>query len=303
MLASSKNKPKRARSKAPKKTTKNVVRSKEQINDASSESRFDRWWRLVFKILGLLIWTASAVIVAQLVVGYLMLWFLGRETFAQPVPTAIYSALSYVLALVWLIFATPKIVAKLKRVHEHKNKEKSTGAKSSIRSVDREVLGLRGLPTWTDTGLAPVGFIVSTLLSAGLVAIFNNFPWFDAGQAQEVGFSVYSVGFDRIVAFAILVVAAPIAEELIFRGWLYGKLRLMLSEKISDVASMAISIFLVSLLFGIVHLQWNVGVTVFAMSVVLCGLREITGTVYAGILMHMINNGVAFFLLYVLGRG
>ena len=66
---------------------------------------------------------------------------------------------------------------------------------------------------------------------------------------------------------------------------------------------MVISIFLVSLLFGIVHLQWNVGVNVFAMSIVLCGLREITGTVYAGILTHMIKNGVAFYLLYILGIG
>ena len=106
-----------------------------------------------------------------------------------------------------------------------------------------------------------------------------------------------------MVAFIILVVVAPVAEELIFRGWLYGKLRPMLSAKMSDAASMTISIFLVSLLFGIVHMQWNVGVNVFAMSIVLCGLREITGTIYAGILMHMVKNGVAFWLLYILGIG
>ena len=169
--------------------------------------------------------------------------------------------------------------------------------------MSRDDLGLRGTPTWTDIGLAPVGFIISTLLAAGLVAVFNIFPWFDAGQTQEVGFSVYLAGIDRVVAFIILVVVAPIAEELIFRGWLYGKLRPMLSVRMSDRASMLISIFLVSLLFGIVHLQWNVGVNVFAMSIVLCGLREITGTVYAGILTHMIKNGVAFYLLYILGMG
>ena len=40
---------------------------------------------------------------------------------------------------------------------------------------------------------------------------------------------------------------------------------------------------------------------VFALSVALCVLREITGTIYAGILTHMIKNGVAFYLLYVMG--
>ena len=87
----------------------------------------------------------------------------------------------------------------------------------------------------------------------------------------------------------------------VFRGFLYGKIRGRLNEIVSDKISMMISIFLVSLLFGIVHLQWNVGVNVFAMSIVLCGLREITGTIYSGILLHMLKNGIAFYLLFVLG--
>ena len=169
--------------------------------------------------------------------------------------------------------------------------------------VGRGDLGLKGLPTWTDIGLAPVGFIVSTLVAAGLAAIFSMFPWFDAEQTQDIGFSTFLVGIDRIVAFVILVVIAPIAEEVIFRGWLYGKIRRILSEGVSEALSITISILLVSLLFGVVHMQWNVGVNVFALSVVLCGMREITGTIYAGILTHMLKNGVAFFLLYVFGFG
>ena len=77
-------------------------------------------WRVILKALLLLIWVAAAVIVAQLIVGYLMLWILGRETFTQPVPTAIYSALSYILALLWIIFITPKITVKLKIENELK---------------------------------------------------------------------------------------------------------------------------------------------------------------------------------------
>lgn len=260
-----------------------------------------QWLALALRVLLLLIWVGAAVIVAQLIVGHLMLWILGRETLKQPVPIAIYSALSYILALVWILFVTPKITVKLKIENETKNGKHLVDSKIAPKAVNREELGLKGLPTWTDIGLAPVGFIAATLLAAGFVAIFNIFPWFDASQAQEVGFNAGVVGFERLLAFVTLVVVAPVAEELIFRGWLYGKLRPMLSEKMSDRASMLISIFLVSLLFGIVHMQWNVGVNVFAMSIVLCGLREVTGTIYAGILMHMIKNGVAFFLLYVLG--
>ncbi len=239
-------------------------------------------WKSILNIFLILVFTFAVVVVAQLFVGYLMLWILGREIFVEPVPTAIYSALSYILALIFILFAVPKIITRKKL-------------------MGRDELGLRGWPTWTDIGLAPVGYIVSILAAAGLTALFNLFPWFDAEQAQEIGFNTYIVGFDRIVAFLILVVVAPIAEEIIFRGWLYGKLRTMLSEKVSEKASIIISTLLVSLIFGLVHMQWNVGVTVFAMSVVLCVMREITGTIYSGILMHMIRNGLAFYLIYVLG--
>ncbi|MBQ6393939.1 CPBP family intramembrane metalloprotease, partial [Candidatus Saccharibacteria bacterium] len=87
----------------------------------------------------------------------------------------------------------------------------------------------------------------------------------------------------------------PIAEEVIFMGWLYGKLRSRMG--------MIMAIFITSVLFCIIQGQWNVGVNVFAMSIVLCGLREVTGTIYAGILLHMVKNGIAFYLLYVMGMG
>lgn len=286
-------KPKKIPGETHSKTSKNE-KQKEKISKT-------QWWTLAFKVILLLIWVASSVIVAQLIVGYLMLWTLGRETFAQTIPMAVYSALSYILALVWILFATPRVVAKCKLMNWHETKKHHTNDKVTPKVMSREELGLRELPTWTDIGLAPVGFIVATLLAFALVSIFEVFPWFDAEQTQDIGFSVYTVGFERFVAFIILVLVAPVAEELIFRGWLYGKLRPILSEKMSDMASMIISIFLVSLLFGAIHMQWNVGVNVFALSVVLCGLREITGTIYSGILVHMIKNGLAFWLLYVVG--
>ena len=238
--------------------------------------------RVALKVVLLLIWVGAVVIIAQLIVGYIMLWILGKETFLKPIPTAIYSTISYIAALLIILFITPLIAKKFKKAQKNE--------KSLPEKMNREDLGLRDWPTWTDIGLAPVGFIVSLILAAGLVAIFNLFPWFDAEQVQDVGFNTY-------------LIVAPIVEEIVFRGWLYGKLRPMLSEKMSDMASMIISIFLVSLLFGIIHLQWNVGVNVFALSVVLCGLREITGTIYAGMLVHMLKNGIAFYLLYILGIG
>ena len=275
------------------KPDKKTQSGKEKRSGKESKSDKRPWWMIVLTVLMMLIWVGASVIVSQLVVGRIMLAILGTEIFNQSLTLAIYSTISYIVAML-LIILVPLGIQKARC---------KTGKKSEQEISERESLGLRGLPTWTDIGLAPVGFIVYMILSAGLVGIFTAFPWFNADEAQDTVFNAYNAGVDRIIAFVVLVVIAPIAEEIIFRGWLYGKMRKILTESWSNVASMIISILLVSTLFGAVHLQWNVGVNVFAMSVVLCGLREITGTIYAGMILHMLKNGVAFYLIYVMGMG
>ena len=252
---------------------------------------------VIIKALLYMVWAGAAIIVSQLAVGYIMLWMVGAETFVQPVTTAIYSVLSYLLAMV-LIIVIPKLITD-------KKKASKKGSRKSKNSVSAKTylagIGIKGWPTWADIGLAPLGMIVYLLFATALVALFSLFPWFNAEEVQNVGFNTYISGLDRMIAFFIIVVVAPIVEEIIFRGWLYSRIKDTLLKKYSKVASIIISNLLVSLGFGIIHMQWNVGVNVFAMSIVLCAMREITGTIYSGILLHMLKNGVAFYLLYVLG--
>lgn len=246
------------------------------------------------KVLIMMLWAGASVIVSQLAVGYAMFWIIGAETLQEPLPTAIYSALSYLIAMI-LTIVVPKLIAANKR-QEKAKKKKATSLKAYL-----EELGIKGWPTWADIGLAPLGMIAYLLLATLFVTIFSLFPWFDAQEVQDVGFNTYIVGFDRIIAFFVIVIVAPIAEEIIFRGWLYAKMKSTMLKKYPKMASIIITNLLVSLTFAIVHLQWNVGVNVFAMSIVLCGLREITGTLYSGIILHMLKNGIAFYLVYVLG--
>ena len=56
---------------------------------------------------------------------------------------------------------------------------------------------------------------------------------------------------------------------------------------------------LVSVLFGVAHMQWNVGIDVFALSVVMCILRERTNSIWAGFLLHAAKNFVAFYVTFV----
>lgn len=238
----------------------------------STHKLMQRVKTLALPALGLTIWTGVSVIAGQLLIGYPMLWLLGADTFRTPLWTTIYTAVAYSAGLALCILIPAKLAKKLR--------------------TTREELGLTGLPTWTDLGLAPIAFVVYLLGAAVLTSLFSIFPWFVIDQAQNTGFSDLFSAPDRIVAFISLAIIAPIAEEIIFRGWLYGKLRAKLS--------MPTAMLLVSILFGVLHGQWNVGVNVFAMSLVLCGLREITGTIWSGIILHMIKNGIAFYLLYVI---
>lgn len=158
----------------------------------------------------------------------------------------------------------------------------------------RDSLGLRGLFTWTDIGMGVIGFILSMIgaLIVGAIAV-AIFPWIDMEQAQEIGYDNISGFKDMAMAFLALVVIAPVAEEIVFRGWLYGKLRRH---------TWAIpAILLTSIAFGVAHGQWNVGITVGVMSVFMCLIREMTGTVYGGMIVHMLKNGLAFYMLFIYG--
>ena len=245
-----------------------------------------------------MLWIVASIIVAQYIVGFLMIMIIGQEDFLNPLPTAIFSALSYILAFLMIILLPP-LFARFFEKHPSSAKQKKANAKT--RFVSMRTLGIDKWVTWTDIGLSIGGIVVYFILAAILLSIFSIFPWFNAEQTQNIGFNTNLYGFERMLAFLTLVVVAPIAEELIFRGYLYGKMREKFSQVTSEIWSVIISALLVSVVFGIIHMQWNVGVNVFAMSLVACALREYTGTIYAGILLHMIKNGLAFCFLFVLG--
>ena len=158
------------------------------------------------------------------------------------------------------------------------------------KATSLQDVGLARLMSWTDIGLAPVVFIayiVTVTVVTALIAAW--FPGFSVNEAQDVGFSLFGSQFDNVLTFLALVVIAPLAEEILFRGYLYGKLKSYVPALWAAAAT--------SLLFGLVHLQWNVAIDVFVLSMFLCGLRSITGNIWAGILVHSMKNAVAYFIL------
>ena len=163
----------------------------------------------------------------------------------------------------------------------------------ALRSrTTKEDLGLTRYPSWLDLLLAPSSFIVYALVSSLLLALAASLlPFVDIDQVQDVGFSQLTTGYELLLAFIALVIVAPVAEEVLFRGYLFGKLK--------KHVPVWVAVLMTSLLFGIVHGAWNVGIDTFVLGIMLCLLRIISGSLWPSILLHMIKNGLAFYLLFI----
>jgi len=85
----------------------------------------------------------------------------------------------------------------------------------------------------------------------------------------------------------IVCVCAPLAEEFLFRGYIFGALR---SNGLWAAA------LLTGLLFGLVHVLGSPIAFILPLALLgggLCLLREWTGSLYPGIVLHCVNNTLA----------
>lgn len=92
---------------------------------------------------------------------------------------------------------------------------------------------------------------------------------------------------DRLTVILIAVVAAPLTEELIFRGCLYGILR--------QIGGKFVAIAVSSLLFALIHGHGPSLAGLMILSVGLSLLYEKTGSLWAPILLHAAFNGLSIY--------
>jgi membrane protease YdiL (CAAX protease family) len=112
--------------------------------------------------------------------------------------------------------------------------------------------------------------------------------WFDEGLAW---------GSPRAVAVTLLgsIVFAPIFEELVFRGLLYGTLRARLGWPLAAVGS--------ALVFALAHGYGVAGLlSVFLSGLLWAWVYERTGSLLAPILAHVVNNAAVAVALTALLR-
>lgn len=167
--------------------------------------------------------------------------------------------------------------------------------KSTLRAIGWKRIRL------SDPLLTLAGFGVYFIAYAVVLALATNlFPGINVNQKQELGFDNTTGDTNLVLTFLSLVVLPPVVEETVFRGFVYTGLR----NKMKPILAALIT----SALFATAHLEfgsgkpllWVAALDTFTLSLVLCYLRQTTDSLWPGILLHALKNGIAFISLFIL---
>ena len=158
-----------------------------------------------------------------------------------------------------------------------------------VRGLDVGVLfGIRAMPLGKVIGFAlgaiAPAFLVVIVVNMGAVELLRG-VWPDVSPQQVVkAFETSgSIPVRLLMGFAA-VVAAPLSEELLFRGLLYGVCKRFTDSWFAAIAT--------SLLFASVHMHVGSFIPLFALALILVAVYEITGSLLVPILMHAFFNAL-----------
>jgi len=108
-------------------------------------------------------------------------------------------------------------------------------------------------------------------------------------QPQQILNELDATGAAFFLTFFSAAILAPVAEEIFFRGFLYGGLR----PKFGALGAMLVS----SIFFTALHFSIDAFIPILVLGLCLAWLYERTGSLYPGILLHFANNALAVLML------
>lgn len=143
--------------------------------------------------------------------------------------------------------------------------------------------GLRPARPWLVVGTGILGLALAyppVDLAGRIMGLLGHPVSSDDGLVQY--FRNRPAAGDLVLAIAMAVVVAPLAEELLFRGYLYGILKKYGGRAVATLASAA--------LFSASHPNLPGVPSLFLLAVCLVLAYELTGSLWAPIVMHALFN-------------
>ena len=156
--------------------------------------------------------------------------------------------------------------------------------------VARGGVGLRRVAAWPGWWWAAGGVMAGAALKViGDAALSLETRLTASGPVGNNPLALQPNAFQGVVAIALLalaaVVAAPLAEELFFRGLLYGWLRTRWRWPAAALVA--------SVVFAAAHGNWELLLPLFLAGIGLCWLYERSGSLWPSVLAHATLNAVA----------
>jgi uncharacterized protein len=138
--------------------------------------------------------------------------------------------------------------------------------------------------TWLDVGIGFIAAFVAVFLAVFYVLVALLVGVTPTAAAADVAVGVHGPWLIALaVSFAVI---GPIAEELSFRGLWWGAVR-------KRGASPLLATIISGIVFGIGHLEPTRAILLVLIGLLLGALRWQTGRLGAGIVAHMLINGLA----------
>lgn len=144
--------------------------------------------------------------------------------------------------------------------------------------------GLRPAPLASTAGYVILAYVAFLLLAAAWTMVMG----IQDRENVAVDLGTRDSALALIGGMFLVCVVAPIAEELFFRGFFFGGLRKY---------GLTIAVLVSGTTFGLVHVASSpIGfiVPLAALGMILALLYERTGSLYAPIALHALNNSIAF---------
>ena len=139
---------------------------------------------------------------------------------------------------------------------------------------------------------AAVGGLVGGgyLAFLGLTAIWEQIVTTTSNErylVKDVG-ATHAGVIGVVASVLVLCVIAPFCEEFLFRGFIFGALR--------NWRGPILAALITGVLFGAVHAGSAPAVDLVPLAglgMILCAIRQLSGSIYPGIVMHALNNSIA----------
>jgi membrane protease YdiL (CAAX protease family) len=152
-----------------------------------------------------------------------------------------------------------------------------------------DLFGLRGIP-WTQNLRAACYGLAAALPAIYFVhSLSFRFSGADAQPQPLLRFLAEHAGLqDRLLLILTAVVIAPVSEELIFRGYIFGVLRRYAGRWWALIISASV--------FAAIHAHIPSLAGLFVLAVALTLVYEGTGSLWSPILMHALFNAITVIL-------